>query len=1709
MSIFKGKAKLHIVFILVLAMMLQLAVPVVSSFVYAEGVTEDTINETNPSDDDGQNGEEATAPGDENDGTGEDANTGDGETNPPGESGTAEDGENGEPEIGPSPVIPEVISDVSAMADGVEEDSFYDIVPENSNEITYKLDIRYQDKAFGYHEINDGDEVDLSEVQNIEYVVKFAIGNDVKFTETNTTKTFNLKALNLGGLNLENTSGIIEFRMKNNDTNVIETVNGGSYKIEKNILTIELKPDELEDYKERKAYVQLNYEVEMTTEELPLIEEVELDGMEDKTFFIKRKNTKAKLVSKSGNYDKNKDLIHWDIDVNTALSSLNNARLEDTMPAGLTVTKVEIIDLEVTTNDIKIAEEEVWHEIEFNEPPNSYKGNKLTLDLSDKDFIRKAKRIKITTTIDSDKTGDQNFPNEVELYGNGKDDKLDYDSENVQINNRVAGISKSNAWDGSTNTITWTIEFRGDGKAHDLIDEFTLPTGVKLVLEDDIKLDGSEFKGEIDKSKIADGKITFKGVVGKTEGTSKLTFKTKVIFENRNEAETEYTIDNKATYNGLEAKSSITKSRGEVMTKGKGTIYGEKGKTYIKWDITINKKNEKWKDVTIIERLPAEFEFVSANIGDAAIADNKIVNPGSEGNIEISIGEIDKATTVTIVAKLKEGKTIPETLVNKATIKYKYNYIGGGIGGSINDEEYSEEVEGSNTKTEFNNTLSKSGKINYNDSTVTWTVKYKTLNDNVNGLVFEDTLSGEHYIGADKFNLKLNREDVNFVSITNESEENTTQSTILLNADNKSFRIKLANNLGNHEFNEIELTYKTRFDLTKMEDKDNVVLLNNKIKSNGTEQEVTASVSIEKWISKNGRKSVKPLGDGMYEWKVQLNPKSKTIPMGTEIMDVLTADKGSYQKYVKDSITIVKAELKDVDKNNLSPTIDIIKFNSELDTKTTTVNSREITYDEGMTITLGEEVKAPFIITYQTKAVGLKSTEYKNEVKINIDGYLPHTASTKSNITIDDYITKELLNGRPISGGNGVVKGDILEWKIVVNKVLSEIYDFELIDTMEDGLIFIKDSFKVNGESYDKEGFNLGDLTGNEGFKLTKDLVDNQLVITYETLVYSENTELANITNNVNLSGFELVEKKIENNTFRIIPRSEAGGVGITGSNKEYYNLNIQKKAIENGELTNLPAVVEFELITVTTIGDNAPLSSSEKLFSDSNGRLEIKGLQKTKEDDYVKIQYFLKEIKAPEGYIVLDKEIEIILNAEGDSKTIELPIVNIEKTSISGTKKWLDDGPKDRPTEIIVNLMADGAIKGSKIVTNNNWSYEFTDLPKYKLNKDGEYKDIKYTVEEETVRGYNPSYEKTENGYDITNLREGKFIITGKKEWINGPKDKPTIEFQLYRNGEKFGDLVTLENGTTKYYWTDLDEFDESGRKYNYTVKEVNVPENYTKVEEGLTVTNTYVIPKTQVTGTKEWKGGSSKKPTIELQLYQDGVAHGGTVTLVDGNTSHTWTQLDKTDINGKEHVYTIDEVEVPRGYRKSISDDGLTVINTIIPDPSDPEGRIRIIKKDSDTKELLSGAKFDIIDSKGKVVDTLTTNSRGEATSKYLPTGRYTIEETKAPKGYILDVEVIEERVTDGETIEVVVYNDKEDPDKPIEPEKPVDPDKPVDPNEPGGEDDEFENVDDKTPQDTTKGDKPTLPKTGTTNTLGYVLLGLVTIFLGLVLRKKELNN
>ncbi|MDY3801766.1 MAG: Cna B-type domain-containing protein, partial [Bacilli bacterium] len=235
------------------------------------------------------------------------------------------------------------------------------------------------------------------------------------------------------------------------------------------------------------------------------------------------------------------------------------------------------------------------------------------------------------------------------------------------------------------------------------------------------------------------------------------------------------------------------------------------------------------------------------------------------------------------------------------------------------------------------------------------------------------------------------------------------------------------------------------------------------------------------------------------------------------------------------------------------------------------------------------------------------------------------------------------------------------------------------------------------------------------------------------------------------------------------------------------------------------------------------------------------------------------ESIKGQTGEISFDYKIKSnIKNGSETDKvysnisTVTLNILEIEKTTISGTKTWVDDNNRDglRPDKITVYLYANGKEFDKKIVSEEtNWSYEFKDL--YTEEHD---KKIVYEVREEKVKGYDS--EVLENGNIINTHDVEKTSVSGTKTWVddnNRDGIRPdNIIVNLYANGSKIDSKKVSIDNNWKYTFDDLYK-KENGKVIEYSVIEETIS-GYNTSYDGFNITNTHESEKININVSKEW---------------------------------------------------------------------------------------------------------------------------------------------------------------------------------------------------------------------------------------------------------------
>ena len=268
------------------------------------------------------------------------------------------------------------------------------------------------------------------------------------------------------------------------------------------------------------------------------------------------------------------------------------------------------------------------------------------------------------------------------------------------------------------------------------------------------------------------------------------------------------------------------------------------------------------------------------------------------------------------------------------------------------------------------------------------------------------------------------------------------------------------------------------------------------------------------------------------------------------------------------------------------------------------------------------------------------------------------------------------------------------------------------------------------------------------------------------------------------------------------------------------------------------------------------------------------------------------------------------------------------EKISISGSKTWDDADNQDgvRPESITVRLFADGTEVTSKTVTaNDNWSWSFENLDKY---KDGT--EIVYTISEDTVADYTTVVD----GYNITNTHTPeKISISGSKTWDDADnqdgKRPSSITVRLLADGKEVASKTVTANDNWSWSFENLDKY-KDGTEIVYTISEDTVAD-YTTVVDGYNITNTHTPEKTIISGSKTWNDNNNqdgKRPeSITVRLFADGTEVTSKTVTANDNWSWSFENLDKYK-DGTEIVYTISEDTVA-DYTTVV--DGYNITNTI----------------------------------------------------------------------------------------------------------------------------------------------------------------------------------
>lgn len=320
----------------------------------------------------------------------------------------------------------------------------------------------------------------------------------------------------------------------------------------------------------------------------------------------------------------------------------------------------------------------------------------------------------------------------------------------------------------------------------------------------------------------------------------------------------------------------------------------------------------------------------------------------------------------------------------------------------------------------------------------------------------------------------------------------------------------------------------------------------------------------------------------------------------------------------------------------------------------------------------------------------------------------------------------------------------------------------------------------------------------------------------------------------------------------------------------DFTNTIMQKETSISGTKTWVdPKDTKHQDITIILLRDGKP-TGDEVILKDGTTTYSFTGLEKYDLSDGHEYEYSVKEIEVP-GYISK-------LNGTNFVNTI----IEDNKAEVKGTKTWIVPDGIEHPT-VTIKLLKNGEEFNTTTIENGNTTYEFTGLPMYKTDTNGNYiLDDKgnvelneYTVEEVSIDGYT----STQNGFDFVNtINQELILINGEKTWVDPEGTElvhPEITINLLKNGIK-DKTIKLTNGNTKYTFTELPKYqvDEDGRyivdnngnvQLNQYRVEEEVVQNYETSYDGYNITNTF---KQDIQGTVEITTTKTSETSVKTPL-------------------------------------------------------------------------------------------------------------------------------------------------------------------------------------------------------------------------------------------------
>ena len=570
--------------------------------------------------------------------------------------------------------------------------------------------------------------------------------------------------------------------------------------------------------------------------------------------------------------------------------------------------------------------------------------------------------------------------------------------------------------------------------------------------------------------------------------------------------------------------------------------------------------------------------------------------------------------------------------------------------------------------------------------------------------------------------------------------------------------------------------------------------------------------------------------------------------------------------------------------------------------------------------------------------------------------------------------------------------------------------------------------FASNPVSYVEDDSNLPDKIMLEGVKF--DIYDDS-GNKVQTITTDENGEATSMRLPVDTT-YTVKEVETLDNYYLNTETQEVHFNNVDGDQQTLYVLNEHKKG--NAKITKVDkddhdtklGAVEFDVYSYefdTVIG---------RATTDANGEINIENLRtgkyqlrETKTNDFYKLA-------VPVDFEVKDKETTDVV-VENEKKKGQVKIIKVDKDNNQIKLQGVKFNIYDKNGKLVDTITTDknGEATSSKLPL----MYNPYSVKEVETNMLYELKETPQTIELEEDQIKNLTFENER--------KKGQLQVT--KVDLDNPDTKfEGVTFEIYKeDGTKIDTMTTGENGIATSHR--LPAYDR------YILKEVKTLDNYrlnTKETPFVLAWNQTL----KLTVQNEKKKGqiqiykfdqdyplhmnrsSDTEETPEIMLEgvkfeiydKDQNLVDTIVTDKDGTATSKELPID--------NIYTVKEVETKENYilnneTQEVQFTEDKEIQTLEIENEHEKGNVKITKVDKDSPDLvLPNAKFDIYSYEfDKVVNTVTTNEKGEINIENLRTGKYQLREIEAPEFYNKS-DTIDFEVKNNETTILNVEDEKQ---------------------------------------------------------------------------------